>query len=77
MQRRPALHPDGLSRVNEIVNKKLEDGTIRPGILPICRASWYAGVKSGQYPQPVKLGPRTSAWRNSDLLELIERLGAA
>jgi prophage regulatory protein len=45
------------------------------GPIPISRSSWWAGVKSGRYPQPVKLAPRTTAWRVEDIRELIARLG--
>lgn len=41
---------------------------------PISRASWYAGVKAGKYPQPVKLGERASAWRSSEVEALIQSL---
>lgn len=47
-------------------------GIIRPlGPLPISRSSWWAGVRSGRYPQPVKLGPRITAWRCEDIRSLI------
>jgi predicted DNA-binding transcriptional regulator AlpA len=42
-----------------------------PGIIPISRSSWYAGVRKGRFPRPVKLGPRTSAWREADIEALI------
>jgi prophage regulatory protein len=29
-------------------------------------------VKSGRYPQPVKLGPRITAWRVEDIRRLID-----
>ena len=45
-----------------------------PPIIPVKKSTWWAGVKSGIYPQPVKLSPRTTAWRVSDILELVERL---
>jgi len=32
------------------------------------------GVRSGRYPKPVKLGPRTTCWRASDILALIDSL---
>ncbi len=41
-------------------------------VVPVSRSAWWAGVKSGRYPQPVKLGPRTTVWRISDLRALIE-----
>ena len=37
------------------------------GIIPVSRASWWAGIKAGRYPAGVKLGPRTTAWRWSDI----------
>jgi prophage regulatory protein len=42
------------------------------GLVPISRTAWYEGVKSGRYPQPVHLGPRTVAWRLSEIEALIE-----
>lgn len=44
------------------------------GPIPISRSSWWSGIKAGRYPKPVKLGPRTTAWRASDIRELINRL---
>ena len=45
-----------------------------PAIIPVSRSSWWAGVKSGRYPQPVKLGPRTTAWRIEDIRNLLDTL---
>lgn len=46
---------------------------LRPnGPLPISRSAWWDGVRKGIYPQPVKLGPRITAWRASDIERLIE-----
>jgi predicted DNA-binding transcriptional regulator AlpA len=41
------------------------------GYLPISKSSWWAGVASGKYPSPIKLGARTTCWRESDVLALI------
>jgi predicted DNA-binding transcriptional regulator AlpA len=41
---------------------------------PVSRSCWWAGVKAGRFPKPIKLGPRTSAWLESDIDGLIERL---
>jgi predicted DNA-binding transcriptional regulator AlpA len=43
------------------------------GPIPVSPSTWWAGVKTGRYPQPVKLGPRITAWRAEDILALIER----
>lgn len=42
--------------------------TGKMGILPIAPSTWWAGVAAGRYPQPVKLGPRITAWRLADVL---------
>jgi prophage regulatory protein len=54
---------DGFVRLNSILAPN--------GPLPISRSSWWAGVASGRYPKPVKLGPRITAWRKCDLLKLM------
>ena len=46
------------------------------GPIPVSKSTWWAGVKSGRFPKPYKLGPRTSAWRVEDILTLIEQLSA-
>lgn len=43
-----------------------------PAVIPVCRSTWLQGVKSGKFPQPVKLGPRTTAWKVSDIRALID-----
>jgi len=43
------------------------------GVYPVCRSKWYAGINAGIYPAPVKLGPRTVAWRVEDIRALIEK----
>lgn len=45
-----------------------------PAIIPVRKSTWWAGVKSGRYPAPVKLSPRSTAWRVEDIRALIERL---
>ncbi|WP_051961562.1 AlpA family transcriptional regulator [Methylobacter sp. BBA5.1] len=47
------------------------------GLLPIGRSTFLAKVRSGEYPQPVKLGEKTSAWRKSDIIELLKSFGGA
>lgn len=62
----------GYLRLSQIIgNPKSHPPT--PPLIPIGKSSWWAGVKSGKYPQPVKLGPRTTVWRIEDIRELIEK----
>ena len=44
------------------------------GPIPVGKSTWWAGVKSGRFPQPIKLGPRITAWRVEDIRALIERI---
>lgn len=58
-----------------------ETGFVRlPQILavfPVSKSTWWAGVASGRYPQPVRtLARRVTAWRVSDIRALIERTAA-
>ena len=40
-------------------------------IIPVGKSTWWAGIKSGRFPQGVKLGPRTTAWRVEDIRQLL------
>lgn len=44
-------------------------------IIPISRSAWWAGVKSGRLPAPIKLSKRCTAWRAEDIRALIDLLG--
>lgn len=46
-----------------------------PTIFPFSSATLWRKVKAGTFPQPVKLGPRITAWKVEDIRSLIERLG--
>lgn len=45
-------------------------------IIPISKSSWWEGCRSGRFPKPVKLGPRTTVWRVEDITEFVQTLGA-
>jgi prophage regulatory protein len=42
------------------------------GPIPVSKSTWWAGVKSGRYPQPVRLGPRAVAWRTDEIDSLLK-----
>lgn len=44
------------------------------GRVEVSRSNWWAGVKRGRYPKPVKISQRCTAWRSTDIDALIERL---
>jgi len=45
---------------------------IVPDLLPISKSSWWNGVKSGRFPKPIHLGPRTTCWRAADIYALLD-----
>ena len=59
----PQLPPTGFVRLPAILAPH--------GPIPVSKSTWWAGVKDGRYPQPVKLGPRITAWRVEDIRSLI------
>lgn len=67
--RQQALPPTGYLRLAHIVGDK-KAGI--PAIFPVSKSTWWQGVKSGRYPQPVKLSERCTAWRVEDIRALIE-----
>ena len=46
-------------------------------LIPVSRSAWWAGCKNGRYPKPVKIGPRTTAWRAEDIKVLLRKLSAS
>ena len=47
-----------------------------PAVLPISRSTFLTRVKDGTYPQPIKLGERSVAWRVEDIRALVASLGS-
>jgi predicted DNA-binding transcriptional regulator AlpA len=62
MQAQFALPETGFVRLPQVLS-----------VFPVSRSTWWAGVKVGKYPQPVKLGPNTTAWRAEDIRSLIAK----
>lgn len=57
-------HPETLLRLPQVLTR-----------FPVSRSGWYAGMKSGKYPSPIKTGPRTAMWRSSEIDALIAAIG--
>jgi prophage regulatory protein len=45
-------------------------------VFPVSKSTWWAGVKEERFPQPVKLGPKITAWRVKDIRALIATASA-
>ena len=62
-----------LLRLKQIIGDAKSDPPILP-IIPISKSSWWAGVKAGLYPEPLKIGPNTTVWREDEVRALVEDL---
>jgi prophage regulatory protein len=62
----------GFLRLWQIIGNPKADPPI-PALIPVKKSTWWRGVRAGSFPRPVKLGPRTTAWRVEDIRALIER----
>lgn len=67
------LPQTGYLRLPQIIGNAKAEPPI-PAVFPVGKSTWWQGVKDGRFPKPVKLGPRTTAWRVEDIRALIERL---
>ena len=69
-----SLHNAGYLRLRHIIGDPKATPPLPP-IIPVSRSTWWAGVKTGRFPAPVKLGPGITAWRVQDIRTLIDQLG--
>ncbi len=70
MSNTPDLPQTGYVRLRQIIGDTTSTPPI-PAVFPVSRSTWWAGVKTGKYPQSIKLGVRTTAWRVEDIRGLI------
>ena len=61
MQDRSTLPDTGYLRLPDVLRR-----------YPVSKSTWWAGVRQGRFPKPVKLGERCTAWRVEDIRALIE-----
>lgn len=55
------VNPLGLLRIRQVL-----------GIVPVSPSTWWAGVRTGRFPKPVKLSPGVTCWRASDVMRLVD-----
>ncbi len=67
------LPETGFLRLKQILGDKRQDPPMPP-IIPISRSCWWAGVKEGRFPKPVKLGEKVTVWRVEDIRALIKSI---
>lgn len=52
----------GYMRLNQILK-----------LIPVSKATWWNGCKTGRFPKPYKLGPRITAWKTSDIYQCLQQ----
>ncbi|TBC71555.1 AlpA family phage regulatory protein [Rhizobium leguminosarum] len=60
----PPLNPR-LLRLNDILAPQ--------GPIPVSKSTWWKKVKTGEYPVAIKISPRVTCWKESDILDLLKR----
>lgn len=66
------LPETGFLRLPQIIGDPKAEPPIPP-IIPVKKSCWWAGVKTGRFPKPVKIGSgRGTFWRVEDIRALIE-----
>jgi prophage regulatory protein len=67
------LPETGYLRLNQIIGNPKAVPPI-PAIIPVSKSTWWNGVKTGRYPQPVRsLGLRITAWSVESIKALIKQ----
>lgn len=67
MQETPKnLTPSPLSGNRFLRRREVEDRTGK------CTSALYSAMKAGLFPKPVKIGPRSVAWRSRDIEAFLE-----
>jgi prophage regulatory protein len=69
------LPQTGFVKLFQIIGNKKTEPPVS-AIIPVSKSTWWAGVKSGRYPQPVKIGARCTAWKVEDVRAFVESVGA-
>jgi predicted DNA-binding transcriptional regulator AlpA len=64
------LPETGFLRLPQIIGDRTANPPV-PAIVPVARSTWWKWVRNGTAPAQVKIGPRASAWRVSDIKDFI------
>lgn len=65
------IDPSGLYRIRSIVRHPSNPAPL----IDVSPSTWWAGVRTGRFPAPVRMGERMTVWRGSDLLAFANGLG--
>jgi predicted DNA-binding transcriptional regulator AlpA len=57
----PASQLNGFLRLEQVLQ-----------LIPVSKATWWNGCRSGLFPKPYKLAPRVTAWKVSDIQNCLD-----
>jgi len=63
----------GFLRLSQIIGNPDASPPV-PAIIPIKKTCWWDGVRTGRFPQPVRLSSRCTAWCVEDIRALVHRV---
>jgi hypothetical protein len=66
----PSIPETGYLRQYQVLGDKKRG---IPPIYPVSKSTWWAGIKQGRFPKPVKLSARCVAWRVEEIRALVEQ----
>ena len=70
----PCLPEIGFLRLHQIIGNPKSNPPVA-AIIPVGKSSWWAGVKSGRFPAPIKLGARVTVWTAESIRDFIANAG--
>ena len=56
-----AMHLSGFLRLSQVLV-----------LIPVSKSVWWEGCKTGRFPKPIKLGPRTTVWLAEEIQDYIK-----
>lgn len=62
-----------LLRLPDIIGDPKANPPIK-AIIPVSKSTWWAGVRDGRFPKPIKLGPNTTVWRAREIKAFLDSL---
>ena len=66
-----ALPETGFLRIRQIVGDRNAIPPIPP-LFPVAASTWWAGVRAGKFPQPIRLSKGVTVWRAEEIRALLE-----
>ena len=67
---RTVLFDDRMYRLKQIIGDPKASPPIEP-IIPVSANTWWKGIRELRFPKGIKISPRVTVWRGSDLRKVV------